>query len=357
MQEGEAALAASPLLADVQMAQPALLVQQHAPTLRRLVFERRPRLEAIEDERAPPLTSQQARGGARTLELQSLCPFRAQAELRLDARPLARVSLGVEPVDRGALLHRVLFETWGGIGSHAALLSIDARTLEERVRECAHRHAMQMLRPDTRSRSRLAALEVDSVVRQTLRLLELERERPPFEVRRAESEQQHVIGGLAITLRADRIDQLANGQQLVIDYKLGAAHQRSDWLDRTPGRPRRPQLPLYTLAHGEHIGALAYVILAPGAVEYRGWSNGAPVGAGVAPYPAGVRTDLGDPIDWDALLHHWRFTLTRLAERYVAGEARVDPLPQACEYCHLSALCRIHERASAERAEDQRDGD
>ena len=67
--------------------------------------------------------------------------------------------------------------------------------------------------------------------------------------------------------------------------------------------------------------ALAYVVLAPGAVEYRGWSDGTEIGPGVVPYPAGIRIDLGDPGDWDALLHHWHFTLTRLAEHYVAGEA------------------------------------
>ena len=74
------------------------------------------------------------------------------------------------------------------------------------------------------------------------------------------------------------------------------------------------------------------VMLAPGAVEYRGWSNGAAVGEGVQPYPAGVRVDLGDPLDWDALLHHWRFTLTRLAEQYVAGEARVGSAAAGVRY-------------------------
>ena len=355
--DGEATLAGSPLLADVQMEQADLIAQVRTSTLRQVAFEQRPVLASIMDERAPPLSTEQARGGSRTVELQSICPFRAQAELRLDATQLSRVSLGVEPLDRGALLHRVLFEIWGSLQTQQTLLSLDEATLEERVRECAARHAMQTLRPATRSRSRLAALEIDSVVRQTMRLLKQEKERPPFEVRSAESAQRYALGGLTITLRPDRIDELADGQQLLIDYKLGDSHQRNDWLDRQPGRPRRPQLPLYALALGERLGALAYVILAPGAVEYRGWSNGAAVGAGVQQYPAGVRVDLGDPPDWDALLHHWRFTLTRLAEQYVAGEARADPLPQACATCHLSTLCRIHERVASERSEEPLHGD
>jgi probable DNA repair protein len=357
MSENETALVGSPLLGELQMEDATLMAQDRTPTLRELIFAQRPALTSAPDERAPPLSEDQARGGARTVELQSVCPFRAQAELRLRATPLRRVSLGIEPIDRGALLHRVLFEIWGSLRSQEALRALDDSSLEERVRDCAARHAMQTLRADSRARSRLAALEIDSVVLQTMRLLRQERERPPFEVRLAESAQQYTLGGLTITLRPDRIDELADGQRLLIDYKLGDSHQRSDWLDRRPGRPRRAQLPLYALAQGERLAALAYVILAPGAVEYRGWSNGASVGGGVQPYPEGVRVDLGDPLDWEGLLHHWRFTLTRLAEQYVAGEAGVDPLHQACAACHLSTLCRIHERAVGEQSEEWAGGD
>jgi hypothetical protein len=98
--------------------------------------------------------------------------------------------------------------------------------------------------------------------------------------------------------------------------------------------------------------ALAFVVLAAGKVEYRGWSDGVNVGPGVVAYPPKrPRADLGDPSDWQALQDRWRFTLTRLAERYVAGEAAVDPLPGECDMCHLSTLCRNHELGIEEQAE------
>jgi hypothetical protein len=251
-------------------------------------------------------------------------------------------------MDRGTILHRVLEEIWGGLRTQQQLLSVTDSMLEQTVRECAQRHAMQALSPDSRYRSRLAALEVDSTTRQIMRLLIQERQRPPFSVHLAEAAEHYSIGGLSITLRPDRVDVLAAGGELLIDYKLGASHRPRDWFDVLPGRPRRPQLPLYGLARADRLTALAYVVLAPGAVEYRGWSDGADVSAGVVPYPRGMRIDLGDPADWQALLHHWRFTLTRLAEGYVAGDARVDPLPLECATCHLSTLCRIHEIVLAE---------
>ena len=343
--DGDVHLSHSPLID--QVAAPSIAAAPaEMQSLGWRTFAARPALEAVQDDRAPSLPAQAARGGARTLELQSRCAFRAQAEIRLRADPLPRVSVGVEPMDRGAILHRVLEDIWGGLQTQQRLLQTSGEQLTSRVRECAQRHAAHALRTDTRHRSRLASLEVESVVRQVLRLLEVEKQRPPFTVRLAEAAEQYAIGGLSITLRPDRIDEIAGGE-LLIDYKLGSAHGPRDWFDLWPGRPRRPQLPLYGLARGERLRALAYVVLAPGAVEFRGWSDGTDVAPGIAPYPAGIRIDLGDPMDWEALLHHWRFTLTRLAERYVAGDASVDPLPFECATCHLSTLCRIHERVSS----------
>lgn len=344
--EGDAELQLSPLVAQLGVEPRSARAGAPFKRLSELIFEARPSLEEVQDEKAPPV-ARAASGGARTIELQSRCAFRAQAELRLHAQPLPQVSLGVEPLDRGAILHRVLEDIWGALRTQERLLRIDSGELERLVRESAQRNAARALRPDARHRVRLAALEVESVVRQVLRLLELERERRPFSIRFAEAEETFSLGGLTITLRPDRIDELSAGGSLLIDYKLGDSHRQRDWIDVFPGRPRRPQLPLYGLAHADRLRALAYVVLAPGAVEYRGWSDGANVGPGVPPYPSGIRTDLGDPADWAALMHHWRFTLTRLAEHYVAGDARVDPLPQECAMCHLSTLCRIHELATA----------
>jgi ATP-dependent helicase/nuclease subunit B len=347
--DGDIELVRSPLLGEIPGAIQRAAQSTPAASLRRVLFEQRPTLQTIRDDRAPRLPPREARGGARTIELQSRCAFRAQAEIRLRAERLPRVSLGVEPVDRGALLHRVLAEVWGKLRSQQQLLALTDDALRRLVHDSARRHAAQALPTDIRYRHRLASLEIETAVRQVMTLLALEKLRPPFAVRFAEAAEPYVIGGLSITLRPDRIDELASGGEMLIDYKLGNSNMQRDWIDTWPGRPRSPQLPLYGLAHAEQLRALAYVILAPGAVEYRGWTDGTNVGADLWPYPKGVRTDLGDAPDWTGLMHRWRFTLTKLAERYVAGEAIVDPLPFECATCHLSTLCRINELILSER--------
>ncbi|HLS81822.1 MAG TPA: PD-(D/E)XK nuclease family protein [Steroidobacter sp.] len=355
--DGDAELEPSPLLAHWPVCELPALTLSPVRSLRLSLFEQRPMLETCLDAQAPALSSQPARGGARTLELQSRCPFRAQAELRLHAVAAPAIGPGVDPRQRGKILHRVLEELWGTLKDRTTLAAKHQQELAAQVRELAERAVAYVLNPTSERRARLAALETDNVVQLVLRLLEAERARPHFRVHQAESAQSWSIAGLEITLRADRIDELQDGGALLIDYKLGDSHRPREWLDAWPGRPRRPQLPLYALAYGDRLRALAYAVLSPGAVEYRGWSDGAAVAPGVRTFPQGVRPREGAvlPQDWAALLEHWRGTLTELAQQYVAGEARVDPLPQECAMCHLSAFCRVHDQMRPESGAE--DGD
>jgi probable DNA repair protein len=342
--DGDALLQASPLLhAWPQQHYDELTVAQ-TRSLRTSLFEARPLLATILDEQAPQVAAAQTTGGAMILELQSRCPFRSQAQLRLHAQPIPRVSLGLEPRDRGTLLHRVLADIWGELREQRVLLEMDDLDLALRIRTFAEQQAARTLRPSTRLRSRLAAMEIESVVIQIMGLMALERERTPFVVHLAEQGERFSIGGLQIRLQADRIDELQDGGQLLLDYKLGDSHKPRQWLDTWPGRPRRPQLPLYALAHAQRASGLAFVVLAPRTIEFRGWSRDLGVAPGISAYPQ-KRLPPDAPSDWAALMQHWHYTLTQLATGFVAGHALVDPLPQECETCHLSSFCRIHERA------------
>jgi hypothetical protein len=49
------------------------------------------------------------------------------------------------------------------------------------------------------------------------------------------------------------------------------------------------------------------------------------------------------PVSFAQQVTDWRRILERLATDYRAGLAIVDPKEGACEYCELTALCRIRE--------------
>src|SRR6202041_3916144 len=84
--------------------------------------------------------------------------------------------------------------------------------------------------------------------------LDVERQREPFEVEQLEQGKQLVRpASLDFSLRIDRVDRLADGSRVLIDYKTGLA--AVDWRGE---RPDNPQLPIYALLHPEALVAVGY---------------------------------------------------------------------------------------------------
>ncbi|MEX1993555.1 MAG: PD-(D/E)XK nuclease family protein, partial [Steroidobacteraceae bacterium] len=236
----------SPLLPAELPAVPSLLP---FPARERLAFGSTT-LEPLGEDAAPVLTSGRARGGARVLELQSRCPFRAFAELRLRAAVLEEPQAGIDRRMRGQVLHRALERLWAELGSQQALLALDALSCERRV-AAAIDGAIAEAAPHAAG-PRSLRLEREWQEQAIAGLLALERARPPFTVVETERELQGEIGGLELQLRVDRVDQTAGGL-VVIDYKTGTV-RGAPWRG---ARMDAPQLPLYAVLHGRRPAGIA----------------------------------------------------------------------------------------------------
>jgi hypothetical protein len=59
----------------------------------------------------------------------------------------------------------------------------------------------------------------------------------------------------------------------------------------------------------------------------------------------------------EELVEEWRDTLLGLSERFVRGEAQVDPrvYPKSCQYCPLPGLCRVTENRGSAPLPDSTD--
>ena len=58
-------------------------------------------------------------------------------------------------------------------------------------------------------------------------------------------------------------------------------------------------------------------------------------------------------LTWEQLVAGWREVMTGLAADFVAGAAGVEPRDaEACKYCDVQPLCRIHESVPAVEATD-----
>lgn len=296
------------------------------------------RLVAQRDDNAPALSSAQLaaiRGGTAILQAQANCPFRAFAVLRLQAQPLDEPRSGLRATERGKLLHDALYALWGELQDSATLHRQDEAALHSIVNRSID-SAMQQL-PSALSQlvgRGCLDLEQQRLTALLHEWLEVERAREPFTVVSREDPAEYTFAGLRLSLKLDRIDRLADGAQLVIDYKSGRS-SLSSWLGE---RPSQPQLPLYGLI-GDASG------LAFAQVRARDCRM---IGIGEVEGVAGVQQDVARAVqryseqqDWPGLLAEWRSNLERLADAFMQGEAAVDPLPAACTYCGIQALCRV----------------
>jgi ATP-dependent helicase/nuclease subunit B len=333
----------TPLLPDVatELAQPA-----SPPTRERLAFDAAS-FEPVHEAPMPPLATRLVKGGARLLELQAKCAFRAFGELRLGASPHEEPQAGFDRRLRGIILHRSLQSLWGRLGSQDALAALDATTRSELVTEAVDSAVAHSTPAGTGTVT--TALEREWQRRCIERLLDLDLARPPFTV--AETERAHTlaIGGIELRLRVDRVDRIGD-ELVVIDYKSGKA-EGSAWRG---ARMDAPQLPLYAVLHPDHPTGIAFASVGSASAKYVGVGRDGSAIVGVEPADKFKLTeDRQKGFSWAEITAHWRAWLERLARDFAAGRAEVDPKRAAltCRHCHLAALCRV-EAASPEDADE-----
>jgi hypothetical protein len=252
---------------------------------------------------------------------------------------------------RGILLHAALELLWQRLRDSTRLAALDAAALARLIEECVARAAQALTSQSHRGRRRarpgdeaqldfFAALPA-ALVRECrraeeliARLCALERTRAPFTVLATEAVKELVLGGGRVRMRLDRIDATAAGQ-LVLDYKSGRPGS-PDWYGE---RPTHPQLLAYLSALGDEVVGLATVNVTMREVRFCGVAAVPALLPRVAALPGSTPQDAAHA--WARQREAWRAQMAALIGAFLAGEARVDPAAGACEYCHLSALCRI----------------
>ena len=343
--DGERERRASPLLAGLP---PALAVAPPPGAPERLRASGA--VEAVVDPAAPALPEGAcAGGGARLIEDQSACPFRAFARHRLGAAALAEGVPGLGVGDRGTLLHDALAVLWRGLGSSAALRDATPEERDRRVAAAADEALARFARRrGERLTPALRQLEAARLTAAMGAMLEQEALRAPFTVVACELEREVAVGGLALRARLDRVDALADGRRVVIDFKSGRARTRQ-WDGE---RPEQPQLPLYAVTEPAAVAAVAFGVLRPGEVAFAGAGDG----EGLLP---GVQDWSQRPEGWQGTLSQWRAVLEALAREFTSGRADVAPRDglKTCTHCELGPLCRVREILAGEADEDAGDDD
>lgn len=320
--------AASPLLPKHAVALPAPLAaaQPHWHEMHAAA----PALESCWDESAPPYTPQERTRGVATLRAQSRCAFRGFAETRLDAQPLEQPIPGFNERERGELVHHALEHIWSELGDSTALQSLNLLQQGLLLNDAAS-HALEIARARRDPGKKWRAREHVRLQNLLGKWLDVERARPPFAIDALETKDQAArFAGIEFRVRIDRVDRLADGARILIDYKTGAAS--ADWRG---DRPENPQLPIYALLQPDALIAVAYAKVNAAESRFVTESERARI------FPRSQRTKLEGMASFADLVQVWSQRLTRIAGEFAAGHAEVAPTVKACLSCHLQGLCRV----------------
>jgi probable DNA repair protein len=334
----------SPLLLRVEDRE-AYSTAGHTAVLPLAARLRTPQLEKLDDSRGIPVdTTYIVPGGVKPLTLQAECGFHAYGEVRLYAEPLEEPHPGIDPRDRGKLLHKALELVWNKLDAHfLTLAASDARSrgpaIADSVRAAIthvyHGHVPPELRPAVERE----ALRLERLIEA---LFQEEARRSTFHIESLETLRQVTIAGGTFEVRIDRIDSLQGGGFAILDYKTGEPRP----LRWNPDGVRDPQLLTYLLAEqGRDVQALANISLTRGRAKFVGRA----ARTGLLPDVTGMNPNKvpADTIDatWQADLETWLGSLRDIARRYIEGDAPVQPAADVCRHCHLTVLCRRVELA------------
>jgi len=327
-------VAPSVLLDDTALLGTAALIQASAD------------MQCVEDSHGPQLEfGTKVKGGTRLLENQARCPFKAFALHRLRIKKLEEAGIGLDPRQHGNLFHYAMQLFWQRLGTHEQLLAQSSEQLDELIKTVIE-DAMK----EYNIESKLQGLQS----RYLFRLIndwiaQVERKRQPFSVTKLEQELDIDIAGVGISVQVDRVDLLASGETIVIDYKTGQHNAIKAWSEP---RIENPQLPLYAGTNSK-VEGVCFAQVFPNKNKLIGTTS---VDDIVGNLKAPMKTrSFGKKLEsWEHAREHWADSLNMLATEIREGVATITPVDKACDFCELASLCRIsNERDEADQSADE----
>ncbi|MGE4594656.1 MAG: PD-(D/E)XK nuclease family protein [Gammaproteobacteria bacterium] len=277
-------------------------------------------LITVKDACAPRLKNSTIKQGVQTLQDQMSCSFKGFVR-RLKIQEFESDHLGFDRAEQGVLIHKILETLFTEISTAKALKELS----DESINRLIEFHTMSAIGAIEQN---YQVIEKDRIARVIKQYLALEKQRLDFEVVATESVVDVCIEGLSFTTKLDRMDQLANGDRLIIDYKTGQSA-----LSQITGEViEQAQLPIYAISN--EVNGVAFAQINASECVFKTVARDREI------LPSSKQAQTKMP-DWDEQLNTWRETLSKASLSFQQGVADVLPEKNACNYCDYDLLCRV----------------
>lgn len=299
--------------------------------------ENRQFIKYIKDFKAPEITKTHITAGVKALGLQAMCPYRAFAEVRLNAGKKYKLDIGPAAWLRGQVIHKsleLIFKQYKNKQKLECLLSNPQAYkiyLDEIILNCINHYKQQYNKIFTKG---IVYIEHELIYSLIDKWLHFELKRDNFEVVAVEQKYLVTLGKITFNTRVDRVDSIRNSENkdyvAIIDYKTAKQSLNSLMSEDLTD----PQLPVYLLI--DHLQQANAILFAEVLEENYGFK-------GIANVELDTEGCIGVD-NWDELTQGWHQTIEHISNDFTKGKAEVNPLtPQVCQMCHLDSLCRKDE--------------
>lgn len=277
-------------------------------------------LTNVKDACAPQLKNTAIKQGVQTLQDQMSCPFKGFVR-RLQIQEFESNHLGLNRAEQGVLIHKILETIFTEISTAKELKELS----DESINRLVESHTQNAIGTTDQN---YQTIEKDRITRVIKQYLLLEEQRTDFTVVATESVVEVCIEGLSFTTKLDRMDQLENGDKLIIDYKTGLSA-----LSQITGKViEQAQLPIYAISN--EVDGVAFAQINASECVFKAVARDREI------LPSSKQAQTKMP-DWDAQLSTWQETLSKASLNFQHGVADVLPEKNACNYCDYDLLCRV----------------